>query len=193
MTGRLFGIASFSSLFLLLATTAMWVRSYRTVDEIKTEDGVLVFGRGNVALDWERFAWGGRTSVLHYSANWKDAFDDGIGPDPPTDSVYARSATFRSFSYNEYQVPVFGLDAIYDGPSRVSFNGGSFRTVVAHTLRFPHWIAAFLFSLLPLVWVSMRVRQFRRSAYGLCPVCGYDLRASRVRCPECGAAISRIG
>jgi hypothetical protein len=31
----------------------------------------------------------------------------------------------------------------------------------------------------------------RRKAQGLCPDCGYDLRATRGQCPECGAAGGR--
>jgi hypothetical protein len=45
-------------------------------------------------------------------------------------------------------------------------------------------------SLLPaawlLVWVISYRRQDRRKRLGLCLNCGYDLRASEGRCPECG-------
>lgn len=39
--------------------------------------------------------------------------------------------------------------------------------------------------LLPVVFSKQRIRKKRRQA-GLCPNCGYDVRATPSRCPECG-------
>lgn len=41
------------------------------------------------------------------------------------------------------------------------------------------------------VLVLRRLRAARRSKCGLCASCGYDLRASKDRCPECGSPIER--
>ena len=42
-----------------------------------------------------------------------------------------------------------------------------------------------------LVLRARRCRELARRQAGLCPRCGYDLRASPERCPECGATAAR--
>jgi hypothetical protein len=50
----------------------------------------------------------------------------------------------------------------------------------------PYWWAALATSLMPGLWVACRRR--RRPGVGMCRSCGYDLRATPGRCPECGTA-----
>ncbi|HSI32308.1 MAG TPA: hypothetical protein VK986_01855, partial [Tepidisphaeraceae bacterium] len=47
----------------------------------------------------------------------------------------------------------------------------------------PHWVLAVAAA---VVWIVVRPRRLRGRAPGLCPNCGYDLRATPDRCPECG-------
>jgi hypothetical protein len=52
---------------------------------------------------------------------------------------------------------------------------------------FPFWQLFLLFLVLPARWVQLEHRRRVKSRVGVCSECGYDLRATPERCPECGA------
>lgn len=56
----------------------------------------------------------------------------------------------------------------------------------------PCWAAALSAGILPATRLAVllrRRRQHRSAGASLCPACGYDLRATPHRCPECGAVL----
>lgn len=65
---------------------------------------------------------------------------------------------------------------------------GTYGDTKGFCLIFPVFAGNVLFLLLPGLWLKRRgMFQSQRSAYA-CGSCGYDLRATPRRCPECGTA-----
>ncbi|HZN66859.1 MAG TPA: hypothetical protein VFB66_16325 [Tepidisphaeraceae bacterium] len=54
----------------------------------------------------------------------------------------------------------------------------------------PYRLLVLVTAIVPATWAGRRLwrrlRAHRFSTRGLCPACGYDLRATPGRCPECG-------
>jgi hypothetical protein len=105
----------------------------------------------------------GRLDVLHIR-RWS-------GGDEPGLSYRTGSAPF-ALGGTDYSRRFLGFGA------GVQPNGGRF-------VNLPYWSLAALSAVLPLLAARNLLRR-PRSAAGVCHACGYDLRATPDRCPECG-------
>lgn len=76
---------------------------------------------------------------------------------------------FAGFSYTELSDPFFA--------GRVSW---------AYTI--PYWPLLVATAVMPYLRLRSALAMRQRAAMGSCPRCGYDLRATPDRCPECGMA-----
>jgi hypothetical protein len=62
------------------------------------------------------------------------------------------------------------------------------RSAGGNMVAIPLWFGALLFGVTGMTFLFQVTR--KEFARGFCRECGYDLRASKVRCPECGSPLA---
>lgn len=81
---------------------------------------------------------------------------------------------------------------IWEGTSSGSTAAG--RKRMAYSIGFPYWVITLPLLIPPVVifFVGIHRKRVRweRRRLGQCVDCGYDIRASPGRCPECGAVVT---
>jgi hypothetical protein len=176
-------LAAALSLVLCLATVVLWVRSYWVWDTVAHATNWHPDPADNTQVFYLSF-------VMHANGIITfESFQDRTPDTPPYQMFpgcsYARS-TMR---------PPLPTTRIWN---RLGFSLVHQESVWSLTRAWhktfwnvPYWLPALL-TFLVAGSLSRRAFSHRRAARiaaGLCPRCGYDLRASKDRCPECGTAI----
>ena len=191
MSRHVVNYSSVASLVLCVAVIALWVRSLSHDDRLwaygaeprRLEAGEWLIGSsaGEFFAEHDRYAyhdvpefswrvgtWGGhrvRFRSLGLAYAFPKAVDTG--------------STWRKLGFGAYE----------------STDSNPAVLVRQKAVRAPSWALALILMIPPVARLPILlrgVRSWRRRRAGLCPVCGYDLRGSAERCPECGTPVEKV-
>lgn len=176
---RLLNFLTALSLLLCVATAVLWVRSYRVGDRWLLDWRVaVVASSGQVSF---RFSTGSPSQGQEATTGWRHRAERPMRLAVPRGISRQTIGGMGPNQYTSLEVGLWGLGVRHNSnPQR----GAIFLLV-------PYWFvlaAALLVPALRLVAAARRWPRRRRESLGLCPVCGYDLRATPGQCPECGTA-----
>ena len=115
--------------------------------------------------------------------------------DPPLLSDYRGSIMYQKvqseWMLEDYSHSGLGFVA-RRGLESILYPDGTLATAIVTTVAIPYWAIALLFSVMPTKYLIVRVKRLRRERKNCCPMCGYDLRATSDRCPECGTTTAKM-
>ena len=159
MKRRLLNLLTAGSLLALVATVPLWVRSHHSLDTV----GVVRLGQ-SVSIESDA----GRISLIY------DRFKLPVGP--------------PRWEFRRYPSVIWDASLI---PPRFSILGAEWRTVTwpnsrLQALTVPYWTIVVTATVAPLLSVRRIVHLRSRRSGARCAECGYDLRATPDKGPECG-------
>ncbi len=157
----------------LMLSVGSWGVSYYGIlcrhDKCPTTTSILLLA-GYTEVMWHEFG----SASEHYS--WYGYYDQ------PSRWSFAHGATVR---------PLSEAMSIEGGIWFPTWQSGKLSGETMTTVVLPLWItSAFFGAIFAFSYLLPLHRRRKRKKIGLCVKCGYDLRGSNDRCPECGTGIS---
>jgi len=160
---RLFTIASALSLLLCVAMVTLWVRSHKAGSMISYAPKIPK--EHQTKLRWlyasQGRIWLGEL-IFHSPTTY------------PTGLTYEWESRYFTPVNCEYNFIGFGYENV--------------RSLHLRGVVVPYWFVSIATALPFASWLFRR-RKLSGYQFGLCSVCGYDLRATPDRCPECGTPV----
>jgi hypothetical protein len=183
----LLNVATVASFVLCFATTVLWVRSYLVCDLF-------------VRLDFDRTppyeAHARRVISQHGTIAWAEETSRNRKYEEPRTGVWDHgtisSAEGGSAARWLLVKPTGWQEAgfiFHRGYQPAWADTGNILFVPDLVIGLAYWAIVVASAILPLLWcrrVRRRIVHARRCKRGCCAACGYDLRATPGRCPECG-------
>jgi len=187
MIRRLFNIAAATSLLLCVGAMVVWACSFWSGGFGGLHQGIYSAGQYTIGtrantlfLHLQPYP---RAFVVSTTVGGKTVAASSPVPIMGNDTLISRrhSASFlHGVSWSEEFISI----PMSAGPPT--------RQVVWREIEVSFWLACALLALPPVLWMAHRSRR-RPDRGGVCPRCGYDLCASRDRCPECGTPVPVAG
>ena len=175
MNRPLLNLVTTLSLLACAAVVALWVRSYWVSDAVLGGNRSGEWGTQTLSGTWAFV----RTNAPHGHATLRwDRFDSRLS------SVWEDGSALSlpnrlGFGYRSRLLPTANIRLPNPEPG-VTLPP----LIVTRMVLLPLWLAAAVLAVLPAARLYRRIRP--RYAAGRCQACGYDLRATPGRCPECG-------
>ena len=182
MRRRLARFVVLGSTILLILTVADWI--YSTWN---SETLILIHGRRYYAVDnyqGEVSFWTGTLAIpISPPQGWTHVHHDGPGAaktwkfnviNPAGSELMFAGVVITNMRRIPTRTPEVSYEDVFD----------------VRGVALPSWLLTLLFAILPVRDAWKYIRGKMRYGEGCCPQCGYDLRASHDRCPECGQPIT---
>jgi hypothetical protein len=200
MRRKLFNLASAVSLIMFVATGVLWILSYSWSMSVRyVHDSPAINQLVQIHYHVVALRGGFSLYLWHHHATTPESVNELLDDHnwhPALELLSARVEEIDA-AQKGYQLPPQSYLFKPTSPSPLGFQFSSLRGVYRgnhawmYAVAIPFWLPVTLFSILPILTIRRIRRSQVRAKRGLCRACGYDLRATLDRCPECGTPVAK--